>query len=146
MVSRRSALSGGATAMALLLSGCGAGRKVAARAADAAADVPGVASASLEQSQGANFEKLLHGQVVLDASDRATGMAVFDEAMRAIITVIHKELDAPTASGMRVGGIMGLLADGQELTALALGPDMPVEEPRLDRVTAGAFFEKYGVT
>lgn len=70
---------------------------------------------------------------------------MYDEAMRATVTVIHDQLDAPTASGLKVGGVSAVLDGGAELTPLDLDPDMPTPDPRLDRVTAESFYEKYGV-
>jgi len=39
----------------------------------------------------------------------------------------------------------GGLADGTELNALDLDPDRPVEDPRLDYVSADAFYARYGL-
>lgn len=147
MVSRRGALGGVAAAAAALLSGCSLrGTDVSADAQEAASAVEGVSSVTLEQKGGANFERLLNGRIGIAEEDRAAGIAVYDEAMRAIVTVIHDRLDDPQDRRMRVGGIFGELADGTELDVFVLDPDLPREDPRLDRVHAGAFYEKYGLT
>ncbi|MGO1284373.1 MAG: hypothetical protein ACTHWF_13670 [Brachybacterium sp.] len=147
MVNRRGLLGGVAAAAATLLSGCGIGRgDVLAAAEEAAAGVEGVSGAELELADGANFERLLHGTVTLDAEDRASGLAIFDEVMREVVTVIHAELDDPEARSLRVGGITAVLGDGDDLTPLDLEPDVPGENPRRDRVTAESFYEKYGLS
>ena len=146
MVSRRGLLGGVAAAATAVLSGCGIGRRrLVAATEEAAADVEGVSDVALERGDGANFERLLHGTVSLEAAERTTGLAVFDEAMRAIVTVIHAELDERQARSLRVGGITGVLDRGEELTPMDLDPDMSIPNPRLDRVTAGSFYEKYGL-
>lgn len=147
MVSRRGALGGIAAAAAMMLSGCSlTGKDVSAEAQEAAAAVDGVTSAALEQSAGANFERLLHGHLELAAEGRAAGIAVYDEAMRAIVTVIHDRLDDSEARTLRVGGVVAMCADGTELDAFDLDPDMPGEDPRLDQVHAGAFYGRYGLS
>lgn len=147
MVSRRGALGGAAAAAAMMLSGCGlSGKDVSAEAQEAAAAVDGVTSAVLEQKLGSRFQSLLRGRLEIAESRREAGLAVYDEAMRAVVTVIHDRLDDETARRMQVGGIIGVLAEGVELDALDLDPEMPVEDPRLDRVSAGAFYGRYGLT
>ena len=147
MVSRRGALGGIAAAAAIMLSGCGLGGKdVSRRAQEAAEAVDGVTSATLEQKRGANFETLLHGLVEISASSRDAGFLVYDEAMRAIVTVIHDRLDDFEARSLRVGGILAQLADGTELDAFMLDPEMLGEDPRLDEVNAGAFYTRYGLS
>ncbi len=146
MVSRRGALGGIAAAAAMMLSGCGLGVKdVSDDAEEAAAAVDGVTSVTLEQDVGSRFQRLVHGRIEIAESDRETGLAVYDEAMRAIVTVIHDGLDEEIARRMQVGGIFGVLPDGTELNALDLDPDMPVEDPRLDYVSADAFYARYGL-
>ena len=146
MLSRRGALGGLAAAATMVLSACGVGSKdVSAEAQEAAAAVDGVTSAALEQEVGSRFQRLLRGRIEIAESGREAGLAVYDEAMRAVVTVVHDRLDAETAQRMQVGGITGMLADGTELDALDLDPDMPVEDPRLDRVSAGAFYARYGL-
>lgn len=130
-----------------VLSGCGVERRrLVAATEEAATGVEGVTDVALEMRDGANFERLLHGTVSLAATDRATGLAGFDEAMRAIVTVIHSELEDQEARSLRVGGITGVLDGGEELTPMELDPDMSIPNPRLDRVTAGSFYEKYGLS
>lgn len=146
MVSRRGALGGLTGAVTLVLSGClFAGKDVSDEAAEAAAAVDGVESAEFERIVNSSFAKALRGTIELETSDRDTGIRVFDEAMRAIVTVIVEELDVEAAPAMKVGNILARLADGEELDVLVLEPDMPTEDPRVDRVSAGAFFEKYGI-
>lgn len=149
MVSRRGLFSGAAAAAAgaaALLSGCGNGReKLVASVEEAAAGVEGVSGVELEMADGATFERLLRGTVSLEAEDRATGLTVFDEAMRGIITVIHEELDEAEATSLRVGWISGALAGGEEITPMELDPDMPAVNPRRDRITAESFYAKYGL-
>lgn len=146
MVSRRGALGGIAAAAAMMLSGCSpAGKDVSADAQEAAAAVDGVTSATLEQGLGSRFERYLRGRIEIAESGREAGLAVYDEAMRAIVTVIHDGLDDETARRMQVGGIRGVLTEGTELDALDLDPDMPVEDPRLDRVSADTFYARYGL-
>ena len=146
MLSRRGALGGIAAAAETVLGGCGLrGEDVSAEAQEAAAAVGGVTSAALEQEVGSRFQRLLRGRIEIAESGREAGLAVYDEAMRAVVTVVHDRLDAETARRMQVGGITGVLADGTELDALELDPDMPVEDPRLDRVSAGAFYARYGL-
>lgn len=145
MVSRRGAL-GAAAAAALALSGCGLrGRDVSAEAQEAAAAVDGVTAAALEQTTGSRFQRLLRGRIEIAESGHEAGLAVYDDAMRAVVTVLHDRLDDETARRMHVGGITGVLADGAELDALELDPDMPVEDPRLDRVSADTFYARYGL-
>lgn len=144
MVSRRGTLGGIAAAVAMALSGCGPrGEDVSAEAQEAAAAVDGVTSAALEQEVGSRFQRLLRGRIEIAGSEHETGLAVYDEAMRAVVTVVHDRLDAETARRLQVGGITGALADGTELDALELDPDMPVEDPRLDRVSAGTLYARY---
>ncbi|WP_193104156.1 hypothetical protein [Brachybacterium sp. FME24] len=146
-MNRRGLLGGVAALATVALSSCGNGlNDLAENAAEAANGVDGIASAQLELSRGANFERLLHGTLSLDAADRGAGLTVYDEAMRQIVTVIHDEVDAETATGLRVGGVAAALAGGDEMTPLDLDPDMPTSDPRLDRVTAGAFYGKYGLS
>ncbi|MDN5901393.1 MAG: hypothetical protein L0H74_15190 [Brachybacterium sp.] len=147
MVSRRGVL-GGATAMATaLLGGCGFGsRRLVGATEEAAAAVDGVSEAEFELDIGGTFARLLYGPVSLEAEDRATGLAVFDEAMRAVVTTIHDTLDDSAARSVRVGGITGVLAGGEELSALDLGPETTAENPRLDRITAESFYLKYGLS
>lgn len=147
MVNRRGLLGGAAAAAAALLSGCGIGRRnLIAATEEAAAGVEGVTGVELEMADGANFERLLNGTVSLDAEDRDSGLMIFDEVMRGVVTVIHAELDDPEARSLRVGGITAVLGGGDELTPMDLEPDMPIPNPRLDRVTAGSFYEKYGLS
>lgn len=148
MVSRRGVLGGVAAAAAMVLSGCGRllrGKDVSAEAEEAAVAVDGVVSAALEQKAGANFERLLSGTVSLETEDRAAGIDVYDEAMRAVVTVIHDELDDTEARRLRVGGVGAVLAEGTELDAFVLDPDVKAENPRLDRITAESFYAKYGL-
>lgn len=147
MVSRRGLLGGAAAAAATLLSGCGIGRSDLLTATEeAAAGVEGVSGAELELADGATFERLLLGTVTLDAEDRASGLTIFDEVMREVVTAIHAELEEAEARSLRVGGITAILGDGDELTPLDLDPDLPGENPRRDRVTAESFYEKYGLS
>jgi hypothetical protein len=146
MVGRRGLLGGAAGMAAALLGGCSGGRKHLVTAAEeAAAGVPGVSGAELEMADGATFERLLRGTVTLEAEDRATGLTVFDEAMRGIITVIHEELDEAEATSLRVGWISGVLAGGEEITPMDLDPDVPAATPRRDRITAESFYATYGI-
>lgn len=147
MVSRRGALGSLTGAVTLVLSGClVAGKDVSDEAAEAAAAVEGVESAELERIVNNSFSKALRGTVVLETSEREVGVRVFDDAMRAIVSVIADQLDGDAASAMKVGGIVARLSGGEELDVLELDPDMPTENPRVDRVSAGAFFEKYGIS
>lgn len=146
-MNRRGLLGGAAALMTVALSSCANGLKdLAENAAEAAKGVDGIDSAELELSGGANFERLLHGTLSVDAADRGSGLPVYDEAMRQIVTVIHDEVEAERATGLRVGGVAAVLASGEELTPLDLDPHMPTSDPRLDRVTAGAFYAKYGLS
>lgn len=139
-------LGGAAAVGTVVLGGCSLLRKdISGPAAAAAAAVDGVASVQLERALGATFERILRGTIDLETSDRVTGLAVFDDAMRAIITVIHDELDEETATRMRVGGVTAVLQGGAELTPMDLGPDMVTANPRHDRITAGSFYRKYGL-
>src|SRR5699024_3231333 len=140
-LSRRRALGGSAAVAAPVVGG----EDVSAEAQEAAAAVGGVTSAALEQEVGSRFQRLLRGRIEIAESGREAGLSVYDEAMRAVVTVVHDRLDDQTARRMQVGGITGVLADGTELDALELDPDMPVEDPRLDRVSAGAFYARYGL-
>ena len=146
MVSRRGVLGGVAALAAVALSGCGGERRKLAEAAQAAAvEIDGVSGAELESEDGANFERALRGTLTLETEDHAAGLAVFDEAMRAIVTVVHDELGEPEAESLRVGWITAVLANGGEITAMELEPDMQAATPRLDRITAGSFYAKYGL-
>lgn len=145
-VSRRGVLGGAAALAAAALSGCGRDRRrLAASAQQAAAEVEGVAGAELDSEDGANFERFLRGTISLETSDHEAGLAIFDEAMRAIVTVVHDELGEPEAESLRVGGITAVLESGGEITAMELDPDMQAANPRLDRITAGSFYAKYGL-
>jgi len=147
MVSRRGLLGGALAAAAAVLSGCGRGRAQLVEATEeAASSVEGVSDAALEMADGANFERLLRGTVSLEVEDRAGGIAVFDEAMRGIITVVHEELDEAEAKSLRVGWITGVLPGGEEITPMELGPDLPAANPRRDRITAESFYGKYGLS
>lgn len=146
MVGRRGLLGGAAAAAAALLSGCGnGGRQLASAAEDAASEVEGVSATELEMVDGATFERLLRGTVTLESEDPDGGLEAFDGAMRAIVTVVHGELDDAEARSVRVGWITGVLASGEELTPIELGPDMPTKTPRRNRITAESFYEKYGL-
>lgn len=146
MVSRRGALGGAVAAAASLLSGCGIRHERLVRATtEAAASVDGVSGVELELNDGANFERLLSGTVSLEAEDRSTGLTVFDEVMREIVTVIHDELGDPEARSLRVGWITGVLPGGEEITPFELEPDITTANPRRDRITAGAFYGRYGL-
>lgn len=146
MVGRRGLLGGAVAAAAAMLSGCGTGRKqLVAAAEEAAESVEGVSGVELETDDGANFEQLLRGTVSLEAEDRSAGLTVFDEAMRGIVTLIHQELSEADAKSLRVGWITGVLAGGEEVTPMELGPDMPAANPRRDRITAESFYSKYGL-
>lgn len=130
-----------------LLGGCGAGRgKLVDAAEEAAAAVEGVSEVELEMADGANFESLLRGTVSLEAEDRTAGLAVFDEAMRGIITAVHDTLGDPEARSLRVGYITGVLAGGEELAAMDLGPSNAAANPRPDRITAESFYSRYGLS
>ncbi len=149
MVSRRAALGGVVAAAAMVLSGCGRllrGKDVSAEAQEAAAAVDGVASVELEQKAGATFERLLSGTVSLEAEDRDAGIDVYDEAMRAIITVVHDRIGGDEARTLRVGWILGVLADGTELDVFVLDPETKGEDPRRDQVTAGSLYSRYGLS
>lgn len=147
MVSRRGLLGGALAGAAAMLSGCGRGRaQLVETIEEATASAPGVTEVALEMDGGANFETLLRGTVSLEGEDRAGGIAVFDEAMRAIITVVHEELDKPEAESLRVGWITGVLASGEEITPMDLGPEILAANPRRDRITARAFYSKYGLS
>lgn len=148
MVSRRGVLGGVAALAAMTLSGCGRllwGKDVSAEAQEAAVAVDGVTSATLEQKGGANFETLLSGLLEIAEEDLAAGIDVYDEAMRKIVTVIHDELDEDRAPTLRVGGVRGVLADGTELDVFELDPETKGEDPRLDQITAGSLYSRYGL-
>jgi hypothetical protein len=148
MVSRRGVLGGVAAAAAMVLSGCGRlmrGKDVSTEAEEAAAAVDGVVSVELEQKAGANFERLLTGTVSLETEDREAGIEVYDEAMRAVITVIHDELDDAEARTLRVGGVSAVLADGTELDVFVLDPATKGEDPRIDQITARSLYSRYGL-
>ena len=66
----------------------------------------------LELNDGATFERLLGGTVSLGTEDRDDGLAIFDESMRAVVTVVHDELGDAEARSLRVGWITGVL-DGE---------------------------------
>lgn len=147
MVSRRGLLAGAAAVATAVLGGCGTGRrKLVDAAEEAAAAVEGVSAVELEMTDGANFERLLRGTVSLEEEDRTAGLVVFDEAMRGIITAVHDTFDEPEARSLRVGYITGVLAGGEELTAMDLGPSIAAENPRPDRITAEAFYSRYGLS
>ena len=148
MVSRRGLLGGASAIAAAILSGCGSSghRKLEDATAEAAAAVEGVSEAELEMVGGANFERLLRGTLSLEPDDRAAGLSVFDQAMRAIITTIHAELNDAEARSLRVGHIIGMLSGGEEISALELGPEIAAENPRLDRITAESFYSRYGLS
>ena len=147
MVGRRGLLGGAAGAVLLLLGGCGIGRRnLLAATEEAAAGVEGVSAVELEMADGANFERLLSGTVSLVAEDRDSGLVLFDQVMREVVTVIHAELDDPEARSLRVGGITAALDGGEELTPWDLLPDVSIPNPRRDRLTAESFYEKYGLS
>ena len=146
MVSRRGFLGGTASLAALTLGGCGIRhRRLVEAAEEAATGVEGVSATALELDTGADFGRHLHGTVSLEADQREDGLSIFDEVMRAIVTVAHAEFDEPEASSLRVGWITGVLPDGRELSPVELGPDIQAANPRRDRITAEAFYEKYGL-
>lgn len=144
MMSRRGVVGAAAAVAAMLLSSCGIGRQDLGRLTTAAVDeVEGISSVDLEMTGGATFERILRGRITLATQDRSSALGVFDEAMRQIVTVIHGQGDPDTDRTVQVGGVVAVLPDGGELDALDLDPDMPTADPRLDRVTAGSFYEKY---
>lgn len=146
MVSRRGLLGGAAALGTALLGGCGIGREKLVEAVDeAVTGVAGVSAVELEMNGGANFERQLSGTISLEAEDRAAGLAIFDEAMRAVVTVVHEELRDAEARSLRVGWITGVLAGGEELTPFELDPEVQAANPRRDRITAETFYAKYGL-
>lgn len=146
MVGRRRILGGAAAVASVLLAGCGVGRRrLVAAVEEAVAEVEGVRDVALETGIGGTFERRMSGTVAVEAGDRAVGVEIYDEVMKALVTVIHEELDDSGGQSFRVGGVKAVLTDGEELTAMVLDPEMSMPNPRLDRVTAGSFYEKYGL-
>jgi len=146
MVSRRGLVGGAAALATALLGGCGFGRDaLVANLEEAVSEVEGVTEATLELKDGANFERLLAGTVSLGTQDREDALAIFDDAMRAVVTVVHDELGDAEARSVRVGGITGVMDGGEELTPFDLDPDVQAANPRRDRITAESFYAKYGL-
>lgn len=144
-VSRRGVLGGVAALAMALLSRCGrGGDALVARIEEAVSDVEGVVDVDLELNDGANFERLLGGTISLGTAERDAGLSLFDESMRAVITVVHDGLADAEARSLRVGWITGVLDGGEELTPSDLDPDIQAENPRRDRITVESFDARYG--
>lgn len=146
MVSRRGLVGGAAALATALLGGCGIGRdSLVANLEEAVSGVEGVTDVALELNDGANFERMLGGTVSLGTEDRDDALAIFDDAMRAVVTVVHDELGDAEARSIRVGWVTGVLDGGEELTPFDLDPDVQAANPRRDRITAESFYAKYGL-
>lgn len=146
MLSRRVTLAGLAAGVAAALTGCRLGPKdISYAAGEAANAVPGVTSAGFQQSISGTFRTELTGSIGTDVEDRASGLRIFDEAMRAVITVIHAELPGDDGANIVVGWIEGYLnIKADPLTILDLFPDL-ASKPGLDTVAAGSLYAKYGL-
>lgn len=125
----------------LLLSACGVGRNLGDEVAQAVEAVDGVTGADLESGRNSRFGTSVTGTVTIDAADPATGEPIYDEAMRAAVTLLHERGE----DGVIVGGIRGVLRNGSELDALVLDPEFPTGDHRLMSVTASSLYSRYGL-
>lgn len=142
-IGRRAVLLGAGTAVASLLAGCSGSRRTR-RVTEAVLEVEGVDGCELDSSISGTFQRLLHGRIDLGSDDRDVAFEIYDEAMRAVVTTLH---DGDGDDGnITVGGIMGFIGGAEEFTVRGLDPDMPVEDYRLDRVTASTLYARYGLT
>ncbi|MBM7499872.1 hypothetical protein JOD52_000712 [Brachybacterium muris] len=141
-MSRRGIL-GGATALAVAaLTGCSVLRKDRAELiTDAVLDVDGVTGADLTTGTSSSFSKFVAGTVDCEAESSAAGLAVYDEAMREAVTLLHGLDESNTV----IGGITGRMPDGTEFTPLELDPAFPTDDHRLDYVVAASLYPRYGL-
>lgn len=146
MLSRRAAVIGLATGAAVALSGCRVGAAdITMAVGEAARAVPGVSSAGFSQALSITFRTELNGSISLATEDRAAGVGIFDEAMRAVITSIHSELPDESGKALLIGGITGgIERRANPLTLLDLLPEQSGTTD-VSGVTAGSLYARYGI-
>lgn len=141
-MSRRGILGGVGALAAAALTGCSVLRKDRAELiTEAVLEIPGVTGASLRTGTNNRFLQYVAGDVEIDADSRSAGLATYDEAIRAAVTILHDREEDTTV----IGGITGRMADGIELTPLELDPDFPSDSQRLDGITARILYSRYGL-
>ncbi|MCS6712305.1 hypothetical protein JSY14_09845 [Brachybacterium sp. EF45031] len=141
MVARRTLMGAALAGAGLVLASCGRGPALGPAVGEAMEDVEGVSGADLESGRDNRFRMSVTGTVSLDATDETTGLAIYDEAMRAAVTLLHDRGEDDVV----VGGITGVLSEVTELDALALDPEFPSEDHRLMYVTASSLYGRYGL-
>lgn len=141
MMSRRTLMGSALAGAGLLLSACGLGGRLDGKVAAAVEAVEGVSGTDLDAGRNSRFGTSVTGTISVAASDETTGTEIFDEAMRAAVTVLHEEGEHDVI----VGGLTGVLEDGTELTPLLLDPEFPTEDHRLEYVTASSLYSRYGL-
>lgn len=141
-MSRRGALGSVGALAAAAMTGCSALRKDRAELiTQAVLELPGVASATLRTGTNSRFLPYVAGVVEIDADSHAAGLEVYDEVIRAAVTILHGRGEDTTV----IGGITGRIPDGTELTAMELDPDFPSDTRRLDGITARILYSRYGL-
>lgn len=138
---RRTAISALLASAGLLLSACGREQDLGDAVARSVQGVHGVADVDLAFRVNSRFGRSLTGSVLIEAEDVRTGTAIYDEAMRAVVTLLHERGE----DDVIVGGIRGVLRNGSELDALVLDPELPTAEHRLMYVTASSLYPRYGL-
>lgn len=142
VMSRRGILGGVGALAAAALTGCSVLRKDRAELiTEEVSSIDGVSGAKLRTGRDNRFHTYVVGTVDIDSASSAEGFRVYDEVMRAAVTVLH-ERDEPE---VKVGGLNGRLPDGTEITAVGLDPEMPTEDFPLELVSAESLFPRYGL-
>lgn len=145
-ITRRGLLGLGAAAGLAAVGGCALLPNLGKRCTRAAEKVDRVVSANLETSVGGTFQSYLNGVIVLDAAGAADVLAVFDEAMRAVVTTIHRVEGPERGVHRRIGWITGYGSDGTEVDPTALAPGQPPASPgNREYFGASLLYERYGL-
>lgn len=141
MMSRRTLAGAAAAGVGLLLSACGR-RSIDAEVTSAIESVEGVGGTKLESGRTSRFGDAIRGTLSITTGDETAGTEIFDQAMRAAVTTLHDR----GQHEIIVGGITGVLENGNELTPLALDPEFPTDDHRLEYVTASSLYHRYGLS
>lgn len=131
---RRGLLSGAAAAGAMLLSGCGPMSRES-RVNRAAEKIDGVDSSQLSVGTGGTLGPQISGEVRC-AVDEAELGAVFDEAWKAVVTLLHDADDG----ARKVQGVRAISDDGA-----IIGPETWLPKGHSGYVAIFDFYERYGL-
>lgn len=131
---RRGLLRGVLAGGALLLGGCVPG-SLERRVNRAAEEVDGVDSSELSLGRGGTFRPQLSGEVRCGVEGGELE-AVFDEAWRQVVTLLHGADDG----GRQVQGVTAIGADGT-----VIGPADWLPEEHGGYIAVSDFFERYGL-